>query len=84
MLERLYFSAGLEMSWCPPGGVDGNGQGEECLDLPAQTVAPTTRTRISDTKQNETQCRQGDNLCVPAKTTLNKGIREKKILAGIV
>ena len=46
-LERLYLSAGLRTSWFPPGGVDGSGRGEERLDLPAQAVAPATRSRIS-------------------------------------
>ena len=53
-LETLYLSAGLGTSWCPPGGVAG-GWREECLDLPAQAVAPNTRTRVSGRKQDETR-----------------------------
>ena len=53
-LERLYLLAGLETSWCPPGGVGGSGRGEERLDLPAQTVAPVTQTQISSRKHNFT------------------------------
>ena len=53
-LERLYLSDGLGKSWRPPGGVGGSGCGEERLDLPAQTVAPGTWTRLSGRKRNET------------------------------
>ena len=35
----------------PPGGVGGGGWGEEHLDLPAQTVAPVTRTQGSSSYQ---------------------------------
>ena len=40
----LAFLDGLEMPRCPPGGDGGSGRGEEHLDLPAQAVAPETRT----------------------------------------
>ena len=43
-LEGLYLSARLGMSWCPPGGIGGSCLGEELLDLPVQTVAPTKGT----------------------------------------
>ena len=39
------------LSWehrgVPPGGVGGSSWGEECLDLPSQTVSPSTWARIS-------------------------------------
>ena len=54
-LEKLYLSAGLRMSQCPPRGVGGHGREEECLDFPAQAVSPVTQTQISGRKQNETK-----------------------------
>ena len=54
VLERLYLSAGLGISWCAPGGVGGSDRGEERLDLPAQAFAPVTRTRIRVRKRNKT------------------------------
>ena len=36
-------------SWCPPGGVGGNGQGEE-HDLLAMADVPATWTQISSSK----------------------------------
>ena len=35
VLERLYLSWLGNVSFFPPGGVGGRGQGEECLDFPA-------------------------------------------------
>ena len=54
-LERLYFLPVLGTFWCPPGGVGGSDWGEKHLDLPAEAVAPATRTQISSRKQDETK-----------------------------
>ena len=57
MFERLYLSAGLGTSWCPPGGVGRSGWGEECLDFPAQDLAPMTQTQqeAAENEMNMTQ-----------------------------
>ena len=49
----MYLSAGLGTSRCPPEGAGGCSWGEECLDVPAYAVAPTTRTRINGRKRKE-------------------------------
>ena len=46
-MERLYLSAGLGMSWCPPRAVGGSGLGEEHLDLPAQAVTGIDKRRTN-------------------------------------
>ena len=51
-LESLYLSAGLGKSWCIPRGVGGRGPGEECLDFPAQAVAPADPGKQQKMKQN--------------------------------
>ena len=53
MLERLFLSAGLGTSWCPPGGNGGSGRGKERLDLSAKTTDPMTQNRISCRKQKK-------------------------------
>ena len=54
MLERLYLSAGLGTSQCPPGGIGGSGRGEEDLDLSAQAVAPQPGLGEAENKSRNT------------------------------
>ena len=54
MLERLYLSAGLGTSRCPPGGIGGSGRGEEDLDLSAQAVAPQPGLGEAENKSRNT------------------------------
>ena len=64
MLQRLYLAIWLGVSRCPPGGVEGSGRGEECLDLPPQAVDPVTQTwtQISSRKRNKTKRGQENML----------------------
>ena len=69
----VYFLAGLETSWCPPGGGGGSGQilRKKRLEIPAQTVAPVTRTWISVRKRNETRIFVMIALVLPHFSTQN-------------